>query len=1172
MKRTLYSVVLSGGLFGFLVCAAAAQVSPDVARQIDLSNDSSTGSSNRAIEAVPDFDIRFTGDQVSAEVRGLATAARPGFSLRERASEVRRLAQRVPGLSVDYDPIFGTPRFVRSPFAFLTRPAPVEAEAVVESFVAAHRALFEIDVAELENARRSRDYMTRHNGVRHLEWQQQIAGIDVFGAHLRANVTADGALINVASTMLPRPEDDFEVRPTTLRPLQAIRLAAGSVGITMSIDPAPVQLPAGGSNADSTVIEWSATPDFRTDVPVTTELLFFPLNRRDLRPAWRVHVPELTFGNAYYVIVDAVDGTILQRYNAVNYLTAGGTQDITIRAYTSDSPAPGTPGPSTPNGMQFPEVASQLLVISSSTESPNNWIDDGGSETLGNNVDAHLDTNADNNPDLPRPQGGLGRVFDFPADFTQAPATYGNAAATNLFYLCNTFHDRLYQLGFDEAAGNFQNDNFGLGGLGGDRVLADAQDGVGTNNARFFPSPDGSEGRMEMFIFTGPNPDRDDAFDADIVYHEYAHGLSHRLVGFGTLSGEQSGGMGEGWGDYYGFSLNAEPGDDVSLVYAGGGWTTLDLGGSFTDNYYFGIRRFPYSTDMGKNPLTYADTDPAQNGYPPGIPKSTVIADNPDEVHAVGEVWCMALLECRANLITAQGFSGNELMLQLVTDGMKLTPTNPNFLEARDGIMQADLINNSGVNLAELWAGFAKRGMGANSSSPAGGSSTTGVVDDFTVPSLILFDFPAGIPDQIAPGQLTSFDVNVSGLGGTTPVSGSGQLFVSVNGGAFVSSSMTENSPNQYTATIPASSCFDQVEFYVRSNSSSGFATSPSTAPAETLFAQVFTSTTEIFSDDFEADLSWGVTDSAGLVEGTWERGTPLNNGRGDPPADSDGSGQCYLTENDPLDTNSDVDDGTTTLTSPVLDLSGGGRISYDFWMDDIAGGEIGVEDGLSVEVATNAAGTNWQLVRNYPDAEPGWRTDTILVGVDVAASSTVRVRFTATEVSPGDVLEAGIDGILVEALNCSAISSSFCDGSDNALASCPCAAGTADTGCDVAQATGGVQLNVVNQQTSPNNRATVQGVGFPAASMPAAVVIRASGLDPSSPVVFGDGLRCIGTPVVRLGAAFGTSGTSVHTFGHGAAAGAGNFFYQIWFRNTPISYCDPTAAFNLSNGGSLTW
>jgi hypothetical protein len=148
----------------------------------------------------------------------------------------------------------------------------------------------------------------------------------------------------------------------------------------------------------------------------------------------------------------------------------------------------------------------------------------------------------------------------------------------------------------------------------------------------------------------------------------------------------------------------------------------------------------------------------------------------------------------------------------------------------------------------------------------------------------------------------------------------------------------------------------------------------------------------------------------------------------------------------------------------------------------------------------------------------------------------------------------------------------SFCDASDGSLASCPCAPGNPDSGCDIAQGTGGVRLDVLVQQTSPNG-ATLQGTGYPVVAAPTAIVIRSSSLDPGTPVVFGDGLRCVNTfPLVRLAAATASGGTSTHAFGHSGAAGPGTFYYQIWFRNTPSSYCDPAAAFNLSNGRSMIW
>jgi hypothetical protein len=147
-----------------------------------------------------------------------------------------------------------------------------------------------------------------------------------------------------------------------------------------------------------------------------------------------------------------------------------------------------------------------------------------------------------------------------------------------------------------------------------------------------------------------------------------------------------------------------------------------------------------------------------------------------------------------------------------------------------------------------------------------------------------------------------------------------------------------------------------------------------------------------------------------------------------------------------------------------------------------------------------------------------------------------------------------------------------ICDASDGALAACPCAnPGNPDTGCDIAQATGGVGLSAIGQDTAVPS-ATLEAAGFPPASAPAALVIRSAALDPGSPVVFGDGLRCIGLPVVRLGGTQASGGVSTHVFGHAAMAGSGTFYYQVWFRNLPASFCDPAAGFNLSNGATLVW
>jgi len=148
----------------------------------------------------------------------------------------------------------------------------------------------------------------------------------------------------------------------------------------------------------------------------------------------------------------------------------------------------------------------------------------------------------------------------------------------------------------------------------------------------------------------------------------------------------------------------------------------------------------------------------------------------------------------------------------------------------------------------------------------------------------------------------------------------------------------------------------------------------------------------------------------------------------------------------------------------------------------------------------------------------------------------------------------------------------SFCDAADGSLASCPCAnPGNPDTGCEIQQGTGGVGLDVVQQQTSPGNQAVLRGSGYPPTAAPTSIVIRAPSSE-LSPAVFGDGIRCVGVPLVRLAATFAAGGQSLHTFGHGTMAGSGSFYYQLWFRNTPVMFCDPTAAFNLSSGRIINW
>jgi hypothetical protein len=148
----------------------------------------------------------------------------------------------------------------------------------------------------------------------------------------------------------------------------------------------------------------------------------------------------------------------------------------------------------------------------------------------------------------------------------------------------------------------------------------------------------------------------------------------------------------------------------------------------------------------------------------------------------------------------------------------------------------------------------------------------------------------------------------------------------------------------------------------------------------------------------------------------------------------------------------------------------------------------------------------------------------------------------------------------------------SFCDAADGSHALCPCGASNPLAGCDIAQG-GGVRLEVAAQMQLPN-AATLVGTGYPPAGRPSALVLRSNALE-SFPFRLHDGVRCIDLGgIVRLAATTASGGVSKHTIDH--VGGGGHFYYQIWFRNTPVSYCMTAGpgmgASNLSNGWILTW
>ena len=253
---------------------------------------------------------------------------------------------------------------------------------------------------------------------------------------------------------------------------------------------------------------------------------------------------------------------------------------------------------------------------------------------------------------------------------------------------------------------------------------------------------------------------RDGDLDNGIVCHEYGHGISNRLTGgpanSNCLGHAEQGG--EGWSDYFSLMMTT----DWSTATLTSGATPRPIGtyASSEPTNGAGIRRFPYSTDMSVNGLTYAN-----------MAAST-------QVHNIGEIWCSALWDMTWNIIqqtssittdlyNSNGTGGNVIALNLVTMGLKLQPCNPGFLDARDAILAADSILYNNAHKCAIWSAFARRGMGVNAVQGSAFSATDQTAG-FNVPTGL--GLTRGEPIVTTTG--TNFSISTSATCGCEALTG----------------------------------------------------------------------------------------------------------------------------------------------------------------------------------------------------------------------------------------------------------------------------------------------------------------------------------------------------------------------------------------------------------------
>jgi hypothetical protein len=271
---------------------------------------------------------------------------------------------------------------------------------------------------------------------------------------------------------------------------------------------------------------------------------------------------------------------------------------------------------------------------------------------------------------------------------------------------------------------------------------------------------------------------------------------------------------------------------------------------------------------------------------------------------------------------------------------------------------------------------------------------------------------PGGVIEEVQPGVETVFDVEIDPRQDTL-VAGSAEIVYSVDGGAFVSEALVPAGDDLFEATLPAFSCGEEPAFFLRAEGvTEGVVTLPESG-ASGAFDVLVGTLTVIADEDFESDPQW--TASGTASSGDWELGVPVDSDRGDPPADFDGSGRCYLTENSPG--NSDIDNGAVTLETVSYDFTDGGVVSFAYWLNDFGSGSIGSEDFLRFDVSYDG-GFSWETLGQFDTAEAFWRQASFAIDPADGTADT-RFRFVAADNSPGDVVEAGIDAFNAEAQTC---------------------------------------------------------------------------------------------------------------------------------------------------------
>ncbi len=847
-----------------------------------------------------------------------------------------------PSAIVDIDPLTGTPANLSSFDRYLTGPSRASARTITMTYVRQHLADLGLRRADLSTFHLRSAYADVA-GIRHLSWTQSSGGITVFGNGLKAHVAKNGQLIALQGSPV-----------------------SGLTGLTAKAATSPTLSAAGARTAAAKDVGAAVAPATERSAGAAKGVSLWSNGDR-VSPVWFVTPSGVRLGWSTYTqsgdgldyahVVDARTGTVLYRRD----LVSNDRGEARVYDY-------------------YPGAArgGQARIVNFIKKG---WVRKGAKWLHGANVSAWADVNDDNlvqkREKTPVPGNKKHPQFKLHAFHsnklcsknyvcTWNPNKAGswrvnkNADVTNAFYLANTFHDYLARapIGFTARAGNFENAD-------GDPVLLNALDGASTDhglpdpnhidNANMSTPPDGIAPTMQMYLWHQPHtPNSFDpfvpmsgAFDASILYHEYTHGLSNRLVtdaqGNSTLNSIQAGSMGEAWSDYYAMDY---------LVTQGLQRDSAKKDGQILEGKYTLANKFPFRTmamDCRVHSKARNCTDPItgkRGGYTYG--DFPMIGGAP-EVHSSGEVWAQTLWQIREAL-------GHRVTGMLTTRGMELSANDPSMLDMRNAIIEADRVVYQSKHTNGLWRIFAQRGMGWYAGTVDG--VDTAPAEDFhtpPAPSRGVGTLAGFVTDPLTGDPVQGVRVTITGHPGYTDVTNANGIYQidNVRPGRYQKVVVAGGGYEQVVKKVTVRGTFTQKDFQTRRDWAA--------APAG---AQVYD-----FTGPDYTDFGCGPEGAIDLSQGqVW--GSTTGNDNGDP-------------------TGTMIPKELVVQLPQAIDIGTGSGINSAFKVDPTAGcGDPGSSStgDFTIEVSTAATGP-WTTVVDV-NGEANWLPRTQFT--DLSASQAV--------------------------------------------------------------------------------------------------------------------------------------------------------------------------------------